>query len=63
MGAWERGSEGRDYVFIWLIHFIVQLKLTQYCKAIIFQQKNNSRKRCQEKFDFLEAWSEVHLAF
>ena len=25
------------YVYIWLIHFIIQQKLTQYCKAIILQ--------------------------
>ena len=41
MGAWERGSEGRDYVFIWLIHFIVQQKLAQHCKVIILQKKVN----------------------
>ena len=23
------------YVYVWLIHFLVQQKLTQYCKAII----------------------------
>ena len=36
-GGWERGSEGRDYVFIWLIHFIVHQKLMQNCKATILQ--------------------------
>ena len=32
--------EGKDmgiYVCIWLIHFVVQQKLTQYCEAIILQ--------------------------
>ena len=34
-----RGSFKREgiYVYISLIHFIVQQKLAQYCKAIIFQ--------------------------
>ena len=31
-GGWER-----LYVYISLIHFLVQQKLTQHCKAIIFQ--------------------------
>ena len=43
--GWDRedGSEAREggdmgtCVCIWLIHFVVQQKLTQYCEAIIFQ--------------------------
>ena len=43
--GWERedereAQEGVDmgiYVYIWLIHFVVQQKLTQYCEAIILQ--------------------------
>ena len=27
------------YVYIWLMHFAVQKKITQHCKATIFQQK------------------------
>ena len=27
------------YVYIWLIHFILQQKLTQHCKATILQLK------------------------
>ena len=34
--AQERGDIG-IYVYIWLIHFVVQQKLTQHCKAIILQ--------------------------
>ena len=33
-------QEGRDmgiYVYLQLIHFVVQQKLTQHCKAIILQ--------------------------
>ena len=30
-------QEGGDYAYIELIHFIVQQKLTQHCKAIILQ--------------------------
>ena len=43
--GWDReggreGQEGGDmgiYVYIWLIHFAIQQKLTQHCKAIILQ--------------------------
>ena len=43
--GWEReggreAQEGGDmgiYVYIQLIHFVVQQKLTQHCKAIILQ--------------------------
>ena len=31
-----RSKRERIYVYIWLIHVIVQQKLTQHCKAIIF---------------------------
>ena len=34
--AQEEGAMG-IYVCIWLIHFGVQQKLTQYCEAIILQ--------------------------
>ena len=40
MGAgWEGGSRGRRYMYgcIYLIHLVVQQKLTQQCKAIILQ--------------------------
>ena len=43
--GWDREAgketqEGGDmgiYVYIWLIHFVVQQKQTQHCKAIILQ--------------------------
>ena len=43
--GWDRedgreAQEGGDMgtrVLIWLIHFVVQQKLTQYCEAIILQ--------------------------
>ena len=28
------------YVYIWLIHVVVQQKLMQHCKTIIFQLEN-----------------------
>ena len=31
----RRSKRARIYVFTWLIHFVVQQKLTQHCKAII----------------------------
>ena len=38
-GGREDQEEGdiEVYVCIWLIHFVVQQKLTQHCKAIIFR--------------------------
>ena len=43
--GWDReggkeAQEGTDmgiYVYIWLIHFVVQQKLTHFCEAIILQ--------------------------
>ena len=37
--GWVGGRLKREgiYVYIWLIHVAVQQKLTQHCKAIIFQ--------------------------
>ena len=31
----QEGGDMGIYVCIWLIHFVVQQKLTQYCEAII----------------------------
>ena len=33
----QEGGDMGTYVCIWLIHFGVQQKLTQYCEAIILQ--------------------------
>ena len=33
----QEGGHMGIYVYIWLIHFVVQQKLTQYCEAIILQ--------------------------
>lgn len=38
-GEREGGSRDRIYVYIELIHAVVQQKLTQHCKAIILQLK------------------------
>ena len=32
-----RSKKEGIYVYIWLIHFVVQQKLTQHCKVIILQ--------------------------
>ena len=42
----HKGSPKREgiYVYISLIHFIVQQKLTQHCKAIILQLKNKDSR-------------------
>ena len=38
-GVWEG-----IWVYIWLIHFVVQKKLTQYCKAIIIKKEKGKKK-------------------
>ena len=41
-----RLNKEKIYVYIWLIHVVVQQKLTQYGKAIIFQFK---KEKCGKK--------------
>ena len=46
-----RRLKGRGIcVYIWLIHDVVQKKLTQHCKAIIFQLKAHTRKDNHKTF-------------
>ena len=46
----QEGGDMEIYVCVWLIHFVVQPKLTQYCEAIItpinmyFKHKKSSRR-------------------
>ena len=50
LGGWEGGGVGgrsqREgiYVYIQLIHFVVQQKITQHCKATISQLKKKKKK-------------------
>ena len=37
VGRWEGSWEGDLYAYVELIHFIVQQKLTQHCKAIMLR--------------------------
>ena len=47
MGSVDRRlNKEKIYVYIWLIHIVVQQKLTQHCKAIIFQFK---KEKCENK--------------
>ena len=39
-GGRREAQEGGEYVHIWLIHVILQHKITKHCKAIILQIKN-----------------------
>ena len=39
-GGRREAQEGGEYVHIWLIHVILQHKITKHCKAIILQLKN-----------------------
>ena len=54
LGGWDGGGVGRrsergDMVYIQLIHFIIQQKPTQHCKAIIFQLKKKKRMRLRKQ--------------
>ena len=42
-GMRERSKREGANVYIWLIHFIVQQKPTQHCKAITPQQKKKKK--------------------
>ena len=59
-GRWKGGSKGKGSIYIHththisLIRFVVQQKLTQHCKAIIFQLKNKSKK--QSPLSILKEW-------
>ena len=74
MGVRVEGRSKREgiYVYIWLIHFTVQQKLTQHCKAIILQfiKKNNVHisdrdvceglyptERCVQSLNMEGSWS------
>ena len=43
---WVGGRLKREgiYVYLWLIHAVVQQKLTQHCKAVILQLRNKVKK-------------------
>ena len=54
------GREAQEAcVYIWLIHAVVQQKLTRHCKAIILQFK---RKRCLLEFDVCSSLLTVPLS-
>ena len=50
-GGWDEGSVGgisekeRIYVYIYMIHLVVQQKVTQHCKAVILQLKKTNPKK------------------
>lgn len=43
--AWEGGSRGRGYVYIWLNDFLVQQKPLQHCKSNYTLTKNLKTER------------------
>ena len=57
LDGWDVGQvAGRSqrkgiYLYVWLIHFVVQQKLTQHCKAIILQ-RGPGRKQMYSVADF-----------
>ena len=50
MGGGGKSQREGMCVGVWLIHFAVQQRLTQHCKAIILQLK----KKIKYKWDILE---------
>ena len=52
-----RSKQERMYVFIQLIYFIVWEKLTQHCKAIIFQLQKEINGLLRRKTAYLAAKS------
>ena len=47
------------YVYIWLIHFILQQKLTQHCKATILQLKKKKRSNRSTLNTFIHVVSSI----
>ena len=45
----QEGGDMGIYVCIWLIHFVVQPKLTQYCEAIILQYRSIKKNTMPSK--------------
>ena len=49
----EEVQEGRDifyvYIYMYMIYFVVQQKLTQHCKAVILQFKRTKSQESQER--------------
>ena len=45
----QEGGDMGTYVCIWLIHFVIQQKLTQYCEAIILQERSILKKETHDK--------------
>ena len=41
MGDWMMSKREGIYVYIWLVHFIVQQKLAQHCKSIILHKQKD----------------------
>lgn len=40
----EAPERGNIYIYLWLIHVVVQQKLIKHCKAIILELKINFKK-------------------
>ena len=57
-----RFKRERIYVYTWLIHFAVQKKLTQHCKASIFQLKKRKKERKKEmpNTELTPSWPKHH---
>ena len=62
--GWDRegqreAQEGGDmvvYAYIQLIHFVVQQKLTQHCKAMILQKRCIKKKKLKPKKHYFLSW-------
>ena len=49
----QEGGDTRTCVCIWLVRFVVQQKLTQYCEAVILQYRAKPKKKASEKVKVL----------
>ena len=49
------------YIYIQVIHFIVQQKLTQCCKAIILQKKKKPRPTCIVRMRSISSISDIEI--
>ena len=55
--GWEKGGKSKEegiYVYIQLIHFFVEGKLTQHCKTTILQLKKKKRDQKKAHIIFLK---------
>ena len=58
----KKPKEERIYVYVWLIHFAVQQKLTQYSKATILQKKEEESIGMEKIYHIITNQKKVRIA-